>query len=328
MLSFAFISTWMTALAGLGFLGQFKILLEIPIIFLRMAGYSMFRVRNDRNIIKGMVKILNQETYSSSSLYEYGKERPSGMFICWQYFGYYIDTGSDSDIEILLFTTKVNFSRLLKNSTKTCESIVLDTSAPSNPRKESPITIWNRYGSYTHIYYSDLKMDLSTIYPMGDQGYIMQDIIEKYNKTNRLVAFIYGVTGTGKSTLGLLIEKELRGSYCHDFIPTDPGDSFKILLRDTAKEDVTGPMVIVLEEIDETIQRIHDGNVQRHKNALTYVHNKMSFNSFMDDMIFHRNIIILMTSNKKKEEIDLLDPSYLRQGRVNAYYTMNQPLVT
>jgi ATP-dependent Clp protease ATP-binding subunit ClpA len=60
---------------------------------------------------------------------------------------------------------------------------------------------------------------------------------------------------------------------------------------------------------------------------MTSVYNKTTFNSFLDDMVFHKNIILIMTSNTSKEKIDQIDPSYLRQGRVNTYYKMITPLV-
>lgn len=324
-------TTLLTTLAGLGFLGQFTILLQIPVILLKAAGYSTFRVRNDRDTVKGMLKLLNQETYSSSSVYEYGKELPSGMFIGWKCFGYYSDSSRESEngTEIVIFTSAKNFKDIIRRSVIPCETVVLDKTNQTlaTQSRPHPIKIWNRYGTYTHLYYSDFKVDLSFIYPMGDQGPIMQDIIERYNKAKRLVSFVYGVTGAGKSTLGLLIAKELNGAYCHDFNPTDPGDSFKSLMRDTKSDtEMSGPLVIVMEEIDTTIKMIHEGSVPRHPKAITSIHNKATFNSLLDDMIFHRNMIIILTSNKTKEEIDALDTSYLREGRVNAYYTMNEQI--
>lgn len=178
------------------------------------------------------------------------------------------------------------------------------------------------------MYYSDFKIDLSSIVPLGDQRMVMDDIIDKYKETKRVTAFVQGVTGSGKSTLGLLIAKELKGSYCHDFNPSEPGDSFKGFLRDSRGDsEIPSPIVIVMEEIDTLIKNIHEGSVQRHKNVTTSVHNKASFNTFLDDMVFHRNVILILTSNKKKEDIDALDLSYLREGRVNAYYDMCRQIV-
>lgn len=320
----------MTTLAGLGFLGQLTVLLQISVIILKAAGYSSFRVRNDRDTVKGLLKILNEDTYSSSTVYEYGKERPAGIFVGWTCFGYYIDANRDSDMgtEIVMFTSAKNFKNLITRSTSSCDTIRLEKSTSVANSTPHPIKIWNRYGSFLNIYYSDFKVDLSSIYPMGDQGPIVQDIVQKYEEAKRLVAFVYGVTGAGKSTLGLLIAKELNGSYCHDFNPTDPGDSFKTLIRDSKNDlDTPGPIVIVMEEIDNTIKMVHEGSVVRHAKATTSIHNKATFNSLLDDMVFHRNVILIMTSNKTKEEIDQLDPAYLRKGRVNAYYTMQQQLV-
>jgi hypothetical protein len=179
-----------------------------------------------------------------------------------------------------------------------------------------------------------MKVDVSQINPLGCQGNIVTDIVKQYKERNRFIAFIHGTTGTGKSTIGLLIAKEMRGSYCHDFNPTEPGDSFKNLLRDTESYDndnniqsSSGPLVIVMEEVDTMIKNITEGTIFRHKNVMTSVHNKTTFNSFLDDMVFHKNIILIMTSNTSKEKIDEIDPSYLRKGRVNAYYKMVTPLV-
>lgn len=324
-------TTIMTTLAGLGFLGQFTFLLQILVITAKIFGFSTFKVRNDSERLKGVIKILDKETYSSLSVFEYGKERPAGVFLGWNCFGYYTDNARESDVstEITIFTSKSNFKRIIENSVVPCESIMMNNSIGDISKAPySPVTIWNRNGSYCHMYYSEFKVDLSNIVPLGDQQMIMDDILDKYKANKRVTVFVQGVSGSGKSTLGLLIAKELKGGYCHDFNPSEPGDSFKGLLRDSRVDlDVPTPLVIVMEEIDTLIKNIHEGTVQRHKNVTTSIHNKTSFNTFLDDMIFHRNIILIMTSNKKREDIDALDTSYLREGRVNAYYDMSRQIV-
>lgn len=327
----------MTTLAGLGFLGQLTFLWSIPVIILKIFGFSSFRICNDKDRVKALLTILNNETYSSSTVFEYGKERPAGVFVGSKCFGYYYDTtkNSDTSTEVTLFTSNNHFKELMNKSVIPCESLCLTQNIPSTEKYKTthPIDIWNRYGSYTGLYYQKIKVDVSQIAPLGCQEYIVNDIVQKYKERNRLICFIHGTTGTGKSTIGLLIAKEMRGSYCHDFNPTEPGDSFKTFLRDTQTyendtlQSSSGPIVFVMEEVDTMINNITNDNIFRHKNIMTSVYNKTTFNSFLDDMVFHKNIILIMTSNTSKEKIDQIDPSYLRQGRVNTYYKMVTPLV-
>jgi hypothetical protein len=327
----------MTTLAGLGFLGQLSILYYIPILLLRLCGYSKFCIRKDRDRVKGAIKLLNDTTYSSSSVYEYGKTRPTGVFIGWKCIGYYVDgTNDDFETQVVIFTSDKYFKEVLEKSVVPCETLSL-TDSPLQPNiksmPKSLVEIWNRRGGYSNMYYNSFKVDLSNITPIGEQQYVVDDIIQQYKLKERLIVFLHGSTGTGKSTVGILVAKELRGSYCHDFNPTEPGDSFMNFIRDTRRDDHdysegnSGPVVVVIEEIDTLIRTVHNGNTIRHKNVTTSVHNKATFNTFLDDMVFHKRIIVIMTSNTSKEEIDLLDPSYLRMGRLNQHYSMMKPII-
>jgi hypothetical protein len=82
------------------------------------------------------------------------------------------------------------------------------------------------------------------------------------------------------------------------------------------------PTIILLEEANMMIRSAHDGTVPRHKNITTCVRDKSTYNTFMDDLIFYKHVLIIMTSNESKEEIDGLDPCYLRKGRVEEYYNL------
>jgi hypothetical protein len=86
------------------------------------------------------------------------------------------------------------------------------------------------------------------------------------------------------------------------------------------------PIVIVIEEANEMIRAAHKGEVTLHKNVTTQVKSKGTFNTFLDNMMFHKGVVLILTSNESKEEIDTLCPSYLRRGRVDAYYSMMKAL--
>lgn len=330
MISIGTLTTTATIMAGLGFVSQYAPAMSMFIILLKMCGLSTFRVRRDRDRVKGMLKVLDAETRSSSTIFEYGKSRPGGSFIGWRCFGYYSDGGGrdESEGEITIFTTESYFKKILEKSASDCNTVTFEHTVDYVPKARQEVSIWARRGGYESLFYSRLKVDLSMIHPMGDQAYIVEDILEKYRARERLVVFIHGVTGAGKSSIGLLLAKELKGNYCNKFNPIEPGDNLQNMMRDIDIEDVDErpPFVVVMEEVDTMIETVHRGEVPAHKKVTTVIRNKSSYNTFFDDMIIYSKVIFVLTSNKSKEEIDKLDTCYLRQGRINAYYTMMKPL--
>jgi hypothetical protein len=121
------------------------------------------------------------------------------------------------------------------------------------------------------------------------------------------------------------VANRLKGSFSHTFNPTEPGDTLHHLLRDSDPTD-EHPTIILLEEVNTMIHAIHDGTIPKHKNVTTCIYNKSTYNTFVDDLILYRNVMIIMTSNESKESIDNLDPCYLRKGRVSSYYSMLETL--
>jgi hypothetical protein len=84
------------------------------------------------------------------------------------------------------------------------------------------------------------------------------------------------------------------------------------------------PVILVIEEVDVLIKKIHKG-IDKNNEIPISIYNKTSWNNFMDDLIFYK-IILIFTSNTSKTEIDKLDTSYLRKGRIDEYYYMDTPL--
>jgi hypothetical protein len=317
-------------MTGIGLLGQYIPLYYISIMLLRVIGCHVYRIRRDKDRVKGITKLLEKETISSALVWEFGKVRPGGYFMGRECFGYYSDGGMDSETEIIITTTPAKFQKLMDETVVECNSLSFDHIPPSKRPPVNPknVLIWSRAGSYTNIYYRSTQVDMSSIEPIGEQVAIVDDIVQKYKERQRMVAFVYGITGAGKSTLGLFIAKQLGGIYCHTFNPSEPGDTFENLLRDTETmdEDERKPIIIVIEEANEMIRAAHTNQVTLHKNVTTQVKSKGTFNTFLDNMMFHTKVVLILTSNESKEQIDALCPSYLRVGRIYEYYSMLKPL--
>ena len=302
-----------------------------PLLFLlRMVGYQYYIIRNDNEKTKSISKKLQSLTYNSVNLFQCGNFTPSGCFVNLRCAGYYIHNMyvDTINIEIHLITTPSYFQTLFESDRTSISFAKLDQPVTDDPIDETAktLTIYSRVGSYTHLFYTRLRIDVRNLEPRGQQTEIVDSICEQFAKKHRGAFFIHGVSGAGKSTIGLLLAFRLKGTYCHTFCPTDPGDTLSLLLRDTEPID-DKPTIILIEEANTMIRSIHNGVALRHKNIATLIHDKSTYNTFMDDLIFFRNVIVIFTSNEDKDAIDQLDPCYLRKGRIDNYYSMIEPLV-
>jgi len=238
------------------------------------------------------------------------KDVPFGYFVGTRYMGFIKDN------EVHLLTYPSMYKELIY-----MPCIFMQTSIPV---QEASITVYVRKGTYKNLYYTPIKMDLSHISPLGDQGEILKSIVDIYQTQGRATVFLHGVTGAGKSTMGYLLAKELKGFYCHTFNPTDPGDQLSTLIVDVQRDDE--PLILVMEEVDTMIQSIHQNKYEKHLEIPISVYNKSTWSSFLDDMIFYKKVILVLTSNTSKEDVDVWDESYLREGRIHASYSMKTKL--
>lgn len=308
-----------------GLLLSITFLIEPILFLLHFAKIGYFSIRNDEDKIKKVFRYLEKNTISTRYTFQYGKIYPCGTFIGWNCCGYYTigdpSDGLSSSASIHIITTRTFFDRLTAN-----DEIVLN-SMNTNPVKKDSITLYGREGPYTSVYYSRRTLDVTTLTPQGDQSKIVSDIVSIFSKKNRATVFIHGVCGAGKSTIGLLLAKQLNGSFCHTFNPTMPGDLLHNLVRSSDIHDNDEkPIVVVIEEVNTLIRQIHANEVVLHKNVQTSVYNKSTYNTFMDDMILYKNVILILTSNESLEDISALDPCYLRRGRVDGWYSMMNEL--
>jgi hypothetical protein len=303
-------------LVGISFLAE-------PLLFLlHFVRIGFYSIQNDEDKIKKIFRYLDKTTISTRTSFQHGKVYPAGSFIGWGCFGYYSmgdrTDGISSSIHIL--TTRPLFDRLVAND----EIILSAPNATSHVVKEKEtITLYGRTGNYMSIYYTRRTLEVSDLVARGDQIRILSDITSIFEKKGRATVFLHGICGAGKSTIGLLLAKELKGSFCHTFNPTNPGDSLHNLVREAEVEyDEKKPLVIVIEEVNTLIRQVHANEITLHKNVQTSVYNKSTYNTFMDDMALYKNVVLILTSNESVEEVNAIDPCYLRTGRVDAWYSM------
>jgi hypothetical protein len=323
---------------------------EIILCLLQLIGVRSYLINGDKEKYKILIKKLEKLTYNSSFMFRNGKIIPSGYFIGYRCIGiYHKEPRYVEDETIRIITTQKFYDNLISEEdiefspedkqiidTKS-ELVKLETekekeNQPLIPKQKkdnkSKVNVYMRSGQYKSFYYTSITLDVSHINPMGAQEPIVDDIVKIYNKKNRAAVFIYGVTLAGKSSIGYLVAKALKGQYCHTFNPTEPGDSFSNMLSEIKgrDEDDDKPLVIVIEEANELIEAVHNKTIKRHIEVSTQVKDKSSWCGFLDDMIFYKNIILILTSNESKENIDKMDPAYLRKGRIDETYSMMEQL--
>ncbi len=134
---------------------------------------------------------------------------------------------------------------------------------------------------------------------------------------------LHGKPGTGKSMISLLLCNDLlktksKVSYVDTFNPTDPGDSF-VSLYNKILPTIESPMVLVFEECDRIVLKLHSELIQPHKHQPIQIKNKSDWNLFFDrfDRKMYPGVIIILTTNKSAHWFDEMDSSYIRERRVN-----------
>jgi len=260
-------------------------------------------------------------------------DEADGWIIGWPFIGYIFTKEKDGgkQVELYLFTTKKYFAAKIKEiSTNIEDENTANTIIQNTPK----IKILDREGTYSWFRYSKrITSDMQCFTARPNQQLIIDNIMEYYKKNKNGVILLHGEKGIGKSMIPILLAKEFVNldnkntdpddivSYCDTFNPTDPGDSF-ITLYNTSYPTKNTPLIIVFEEVDIIIKKIHNDNIERHKNSPIMIRDKTSWNQFFDrfDRKYYPYTIIMMTTNETPDYINNMDLSYIRDGRVNQIF--------
>ena len=137
---------------------------------------------------------------------------------------------------------------------------------------------------------------------------------------------ISGRPGTGKSSMDILIAKELNGSLCKTYDPTNPGDYLENVYNQVNPTD-KNPLILLIDEFDILLHSLHNKQVVLHDDIPTEVSNKTKWNNLFDDLnlkLFPNLIVILTTNLTRKTIEENFEKSYIRNERVNFHYNISE----
>jgi len=166
--------------------------------------------------------------------------------------------------------------------------------------------------------------DVTKFTPREDQKEIISDIIFNFNQNdNKFFCLIYGPPGTGKSMIGILLAKQVKGWLVRSYNPTLPHNTLKSIYYET-KPTQEQPLVIVIDEIDCILKKIHDGGIKTKTDTPREVFDKESWNRLCDDihLEIYKYTYIIGTMNSSPDDMNKLDDAYLRKNRIHKMYKM------
>jgi hypothetical protein len=242
---------------------------------------------------------------------------PCGIVFGKWFIGHLDTMGYDDENKTIFISTKKWVNQIF--STKKTNNAEID-------KKEA--IFYEKNISFNNPFYISLRIpEISkTIKPTTCQESCINEIIEKFIFMDRknITIFLYGETGSGKTILTYLLANKLLENkeiskiyYTNGFNPTDYGDSF-INLYNKISPTKSSPLIIVLEEIDQILNVVHESKLKKRSQNMPMVYDKTGWSKFLDsfDHGFYPNVILIMTSNKSIDKINNMDPSYLRPGRI------------
>jgi hypothetical protein len=229
-------------------------------------------------------------------------------------------------MHVWLVASDASFAMLTKAEDDETPLLINPDSTPMDGESSAPpnknLTIYERSGSYTHLWYKRRSIKMPAISAKPEQTTIIEEIRAQYSKKGHVVVLLHGPPASGKSMLSLLLASSFRGSYCNTLRPWQPGDTLGGLYTECTIS-ANAPLIVAFDEFDEALVQIHMG-IEAHKNLSIQVGNKAGWNQLLDEIQIgmYPHLIVVMTTNKTPEFIREMDTSYIRNGRVDLIYQL------
>lgn len=199
--------------------------------------------------------------------------------------------------------------------------------AEKKPREDKTPTQYQSYGkggNYYRLNYTSIYVDITEKIPKPFQKRIIEKVYETYKRKNTATCLISGPPGCGKSSIcEFLIAHfakvdKVKCNYTDDFRPTEASDLFQGLYSDVDPEEST-PFIVLIDEVDGILRVIGGEGIKPHSKFLIMVKTKTEWNAFLDKIEKGRwkNTIFIFTTNYTLAQVDALDTSYTRPGRID-----------
>jgi len=185
---------------------------------------------------------------------------------------------------------------------------------------------WLRFGTKT------IKCMKLNARPL--QQKIIDKITNLFNQQNFATVFMSGPPGVGKTKIASLLTQYYKGVICKT--------SVEYCIRNITEyyhdvmPNITKPFIVLLDEVDESINKIFDKpfTVSNDSTAIKPEEDdkisKRTWNGLFDDIGdgSYPYTIFILISNLTKIEIDKMNNSLLREGRINLHVQMTKDNVT
>lgn len=186
------------------------------------------------------------------------------------------------------------------------------------------ISYITRNGEYGYFQYKTRSINLNQMSNHDElimyeyQDKLFKSIMNFYKKNNFCKIYLNGKPGCGKTYFGYILAQKLGCYLCDCYNPYEPSSNLNEIYH-SCRLKPEKPLILILDEVDILLEKIHNKKTEGHKKYSREIYDKTTWNNFMDKIDFglYPYLIIIMNSNKQKDYIDNMDPSYLRQGRTN-----------
>lgn len=314
--------TFLISLVGvIGYNINYFITLVLSLFF----DIYIFNSKNDSNYSQKLLDyVIKENDYRESFMVQNSKEKPNGLCLSREkkFISYIIYETSISDHQvkndfIIYFIGNLPFEvKEIKQE--------IEVDIKTNEKKSINIYVRkNPWYDSNNFHTIELPFDYE---PYEKQKSIIDDIMDNYNNSRNYIGryLISGETGTGKSFIAKLLAKKLKSHLTFDIKLDLPGGDINPVYINAESITKETPLIILFDEWDIMIKNIHNAEYKkRHEWLITPIYNKESYNNFMSEkVLLFPYVIYIFTMNSKIEDMDKLDPCYLRKGRIDKKFEL------